>query len=117
MIMRGWMKHEYVTLICTNYLIKFTCQPVSPILTTLGVLVYSSRVRVLSLKHRQILANKLVQAYGHTWEERKKDMVKETEKYVDIVLECCKDETLVRIYNSNSNDARKCIYNNRFMCF
>ena len=28
-IMRRWMKHGYVTLICITYLIKLTCQPVS----------------------------------------------------------------------------------------
>ena len=29
MILWRWMKHEYVPLICTNYLIKFTCHAAS----------------------------------------------------------------------------------------
>ena len=56
---------------------------------------YFRRVRQMTEKHRQILANKLVQAYGATWEQRS-NVEKETEKFTEIVLECCQDESLVR---------------------
>ena len=51
MIMWRWMKHEYVTLICTNYLIKFTCQPVSPTLTYIYIYIYIETLMLTIIEH------------------------------------------------------------------
>ena len=45
-------------------------------------------------KHRLILEDKLIDAYGKTWAERS-DIKKEVANYVETVLKCCKDEKLV----------------------
>ena len=39
-IMRRWMKHGYVTLICITYLIKLTCQPVSNMIVLYKILTF-----------------------------------------------------------------------------
>ena len=59
MIMRIWMKHEYVTLICTNYLIKFTCQPVTPTLTYSIYIFFGKMIFIVcEQKNRQKNTNK-----------------------------------------------------------
>ena len=49
--------------------------------------------RVLDVKHRLILEDKLSSAFGKTWAARG-DEQKEVEKFMQIVTECCEDEKL-----------------------
>ncbi len=53
--------------------------------------------RKMNEKHKLILDDKLCAAYGKTWKDRRKDERKEAEKFLEIVLECCRDENLVRL--------------------
>ena len=49
--------------------------------------------RVLDVKHKDILEDKLISAFGKTWVERG-DEKEEVDKFVQIVMECCEDEKL-----------------------
>ncbi len=44
--------------------------------------------------HRVMLEDKLIAAFGATWRQRS-DVLKEAEKFLKIVLECCQVENLV----------------------
>ena len=46
-------------------------------------------------QHILVMEDMLLEAYGKTWSERS-DIKVELKKYKDMVLECCKDEKLVR---------------------
>ncbi|CAG0904044.1 unnamed protein product, partial [Darwinula stevensoni] len=56
--------------------------------------------RVFKKNHMKILEEKLLQAYGKYFRRRPDTL----EKYRDMVLQCCKQESLISVFNINTDD-------------